>query len=108
MELITAIEVEVELVLNHSRPLRNIVVRLVRRLDFPNISFELTSDSTIANCAIESLDISPRMLDKNGCPRLDLLNFRLRNRSECLEFKCGQQVLVKKIRMKYCPLLSEF
>ena len=104
MELITAIEVKVKLVLNHSRPLRNLVVI---QLDFPNISFELTSDSTIGNCAIEKLDIPPRMLDRNGEPRLDLLNFRLRNRSECLQFQCGQKVLVKKIRMKNLPLLSE-
>ncbi|MDZ7961872.1 MAG: hypothetical protein RMY34_29015 [Aulosira sp. DedQUE10] len=107
MELITAIDIEfeVELILNHSRPLRNIVVRW---LDFPAIDFGLTSDSTIGNCAIEALDIPPRILDKNGYPRLDLLNFRLRNRSECLQFQCGQKVLVKNIRIKNLPLLTEF
>ncbi|OUL27347.1 hypothetical protein BV378_12105 [Nostoc sp. RF31YmG] len=103
MELITAIEVEVELILNYSRILKNIVVK---RLDFPTISFELTSDSTIGNCAIEALDIPPRMLDSNGHPRLDLLNFRLRSRSECLQFQCGQTVLVEKIHIKNLPLIS--
>ncbi|WP_218776812.1 hypothetical protein [Nostoc sp. T09] len=95
--------IEVELILKYSRSLRNIVVK---RLDSPTISFELTSDSTIGNCAIEVLDTLPRILDKDGYPRLDLLNFRLRNRTECLQVQSGQKVLVEKIRIKNLPLLS--
>lgn len=97
MELLAAIEVEVELVIDHSRYLRNIVVK---RLELPGLSFKLTPDSTIGGFPIEALDIPPRMCHPDGSPRYDLLNFRLRTKLNCSHFYCGQRVLVEKLQLE--------
>ncbi|MCF2149414.1 hypothetical protein IQ276_023880 [Desmonostoc muscorum LEGE 12446] len=94
MEFLTAIEVEVELVINHSRHLRNIVVK---RLELPDLSFRVTPDSRIGGCAIEVLDIPPRASHPDGSPRYDLLNFRLRTKLDSYHFQRGQKVLVDRI-----------
>ncbi|MEH1940137.1 MAG: hypothetical protein V7L01_07970 [Nostoc sp.] len=94
MEFLTAIEVEIELVIHHSRRLRNIVVK---RLELPGLSFRVTPDSTIGGCPIEALDISPKASHPDGSPRYDLLNFRLRTKLDCSYFQRGQKVLVDRI-----------
>lgn len=94
MELLAAIEVEVEIVIQHSRRLRNIVVK---RLELPGLSFRITPDSTISGCPIEALDIPPRAIHSNGEPRYDLLNFRLKTKLDCSHFHRGQKVLVEKL-----------
>ncbi|MEH2176602.1 hypothetical protein [Nostoc sp.] len=94
MEFITAIEVEVELLIHHSRRLRNIVVK---HLELPGFSFRVTPDSTIGGCPIEALDIPPRASHSDGSPRYDLLNFRLRTKLDCSHFQRGQKVLVDRI-----------
>lgn len=94
MELLAAIEVEVEIVIQHSRRLRNIVVK---RLELPGLSFRITPDSTIGGCPIEALDIPPRASHPDGEPRYDLLNFRLKTKLDCSHFYRGQKVLVEKL-----------
>jgi hypothetical protein len=94
MELLAAIEVEVELVIQHSRNLRNIVVK---HLELPGLNFRVTPDSTIGGCPIEALDIPPRASHPNGEPRYDLLNFRLKTKLDCSNFHPGQKVLVEKL-----------
>ncbi|MCC5650370.1 hypothetical protein LC609_11065 [Nostoc sp. XA013] len=94
MEFLTAIEVEVELVIHHSRHLRNIVVKHLELQDF---SFRVTPDSTIDGCSIEALDIPPRASHPDGLPRYDLWNFRLRNKLDCSHFQRRQKVLVDRI-----------
>ncbi|MEH2164869.1 MAG: hypothetical protein V7K38_28400 [Nostoc sp.] len=98
MELLTAIEVEVELVIHHSRRLRNIVVK---RLEVPGLSFRITPDSTIGGYPIEALDIPPRANHPDGKPRYDLLNFRLKTKLDCFNFHRGQKVLVEKVLLEY-------
>lgn len=94
MELLAAIEVEVELVIQHSRHLRNI---LVKHLELPSLNFTVTPDSTIGGCPIEALDIPPRASNLNGEPRYDLLNFRLKTKLDCSHFHRGQKILVEKL-----------
>ncbi|MEH1891203.1 MAG: hypothetical protein V7K92_17710 [Nostoc sp.] len=104
MEFLTAIEVEVELVIHHSRHLRNIVVK---RLELPDFSFRVTPDSTIGGCPIEALDMPPRASHPDGSPRYDLLNFRLRTKLDCSHFQHGQKVLVDRIFVIYDSFTSE-
>ncbi|MGJ5629415.1 hypothetical protein [Nostoc sp. CALU 1950] len=94
MEFPTAIEVEVELVIDNSRHLRNIVVK---HLELSGFSFRVTPDSTIGGCPIEAIDIPPRASHADGSPRYDLLNFRLRTKLDCSHFQRGQKVLVDSI-----------
>ncbi|MCC5641862.1 hypothetical protein LC607_02570 [Nostoc sp. CHAB 5824] len=102
MEFLTAIEVEVELIIHNSRHLRNIVVK---RLELPGFSFRVTPDSTIGGCPIEALDIPPRAIHPDGSPRYDLLNFRLRTNLDCSHFQRGQKVLVDRI-IAVCDTLT--
>ncbi|BAY15779.1 hypothetical protein NIES21_15980 [Anabaenopsis circularis NIES-21] len=95
MEFLADIEVEVEFVIQHSRNLRNIVVK---HFELPGVNFRVTPDSTIGGCSIEALDIPPRANHPDGKPRYDLLNFRLTTKLDCSNFKSGQKVLVEKLQ----------
>ena len=76
--------------------MRQIVVRPLHEV-FPN--FEVTSETTISGCPVEALDLPPRACHPDGSPRLDLLNFRLRTRTDCLHFQRGSRVTVEKLRV---------
>ena len=91
-----SIEVEVEAVMDSPRPMRHVIARSLQ-LPIPN--FAVTPSTTIAGTPVEALDLPPRACHPDGSPRLDLLSFRLRTRTDCSRFHRGQRVSVENIQL---------
>ncbi|MCW1926288.1 hypothetical protein OKA05_27285 [Luteolibacter arcticus] len=89
------VEVEVVFVLNDGRSLRHVVVRPLQPI--PN--FTITDRTTLDGLPITAIEMPPRALHPDGSPRMDLLNFRLRNRPDCSRFQPGQRALLKGIQL---------
>jgi hypothetical protein len=91
-----AIEVHVEFVFGDTQSSGHVITRC---LELPGSAFQLTPESIIGGCPIQSLELPPRALHPGDSPRLDLLGFRLRIRSDCARFHRGQRVVVERIRI---------
>ncbi len=91
----SSIEVEVVAVLDTPRPHRHVITR---SLQWPIPNFAVTASTTIGGVPVEALDMPPRACHPDGSPRFDILNFRLRTRTDCSRFQHGQRVLVESIQ----------
>jgi len=90
MTMPDSIEVEVEFVMDSPDPMRHVIARPVHK---PVPDFAVAPETTIGGCPVEALDLPPRALHRDGTPRLDLLCFRLRTRTDCPKLQRGQRVL---------------
>ena len=72
---------------------------IVHSLQLPIPNFAITPETTIDGIPVEALELSPRACRPDGSPRFDLLNFRLRTRSDCPRFRRGQKVTVENIQL---------